>query len=412
MTTPLGEHILDSIDYWWDGMHPITEAGALALDAANDLVPVLRAASDKIDLDHRLPAEVCEAMGDAGIWNLMAPECAGGGKVDYPTVFRVLEQLGYGDGSAGWSLLTHSAGAYIASWLPEEGAEALFEGRYTCIAGSPTPFGAQGHRVDGGWIVSGEWMWATGLKHATHTIGGFPVLDDDGEMIIGDHGLPISKTCYFRADEIEIVEDSWDAIGMLGTHSGKYVANEVFVPDMWTVDFPPDGAPPLRNVLPVGVVGGHCWVHMGIARHAIEALVDVAKTKVHMSPMGMNHMKNRQVVQLRIAEASAMVRACRAWGYENLDRGWAMALAGQDVTKELMLSNQLHNTHTARVCKEAVQMLFDLATTTAVYRTNEIDKCLRDILTACAHMSVQEVNFERIGKALLGFPINLRAGAF
>jgi indole-3-acetate monooxygenase len=412
MTTPFGEHIIDTIEYPFEGAHPITASGRTALDAAADLVPVLRASSEKIDLDHRLPAEVCEAMGDAGIWQMMAPEVVGGGRVDYPTVFRVLEQMAYGDGSAGWSLLTHSAGAFIASFLPQAGAEEIFQGRYTCIAGSPTPFGSEARRVDGGYLVTGEWMWATGAKHATHMLGGFPVLDDDGEMMIGAHGMPLSKTCYFKAEDVTIVEDSWDALGMLGTHSGKYVANEVFVPDHWTVDFPPDGDPPLRNVLPVGVLGGHCWVHLGIARHAIEALVEVAKTKVHMSPMGMTHMKNRQVVQLRLAEASAMIRAARAWGYDNLDRGWGLALEGKPVTNELMLNNQLHNTYTARTCKEAVQMMFDIAATTAVYRTNEIDKCLRDILTACAHMSVQEVNYERIGKALLGFPVNLRAGAF
>jgi indole-3-acetate monooxygenase len=412
MTTPFGEHIIDNIEYRFEGAHPMTPAGVTAFDAANDLVPMLRAASDKIDLDHRLPQEICEAMGDAGIWQMMAPEVAGGGKVDYPTTWRVLEQLAFGDGSAGWSLLTHSAGAFISSFLPEEGAVALFERPYTCIAGSPMPFGAEGKRVAGGYLVSGEWMWATGAKHATHMLGGFPVLDKDGEMQFNEHGLPVAKTCYFKAQDVTIVEDSWDAIGMLGTHSGKYIADEVFVPDMWTVDFPPDGDPPLHNILPVGLIGGHCWVHLGIARHAIDSLVEVAKTKVHMTPMGMTRMKDRQVVQMRVAEASGMVHAARSWGYENLDRGWAATLEGLPISKELMLSNQLHNTHTARNCKEAVQMMFDIAATTAVYRTNEIDKCLRDILTACAHMSVQEVNYERIGKALLGFPVNLRAGAF
>ena len=412
MATPFGEREIAPPAFRWSGKHPISQAGQHALETATRLVPTLRAGAKQAEREQRIALDTVAEVGATCAFHALAPEVAGGHQIDYPTAFRLLEEYATGDASLAWFMLTNSAGVYLTSWLPEEGAKEIMANPVTIIAGSPTPFNSSAEAVTGGYRVTGTWSWATGSRNATHFLGAFPLTDEDGNTLFSEFGMPQSRLCYFRADQAIVTDGSWESVGLKATHSGTYTVQDAFVPEHWTAAFPPTGAPPLRNINPAGAVGGHCMVQIGIARHAIEAFTEVAINKMQMTPGGSRYVRDREVVQAKISQAQAMVRSVRAWAYELLDHGWELAQRGEDIPDELYLQNQLHNAYTARVCRDAVQMLFDSAATTAVYQDHALDKCLRDILTANAHMAVQENNLERLGKALLGFPVNLRAGAF
>jgi hypothetical protein len=55
-----------------------------------------------------------------------------------------------------------------------------------------------------------------------------------------------------------------------------------------------------------------------------------------------------------------------------------------------------------RVAKEVVTTMYDLAATSAIYRSHPLDRLMRDILTACQHGVVHPKMYRPAGRLLLG----------
>ena len=72
--------------------HPLVEA-ALALE------PRIRASSEQVERDGRLPDDLVRAISETGIFRMLVPRSLGGGEVDPVTQLAVLEAISRGDGS-------------------------------------------------------------------------------------------------------------------------------------------------------------------------------------------------------------------------------------------------------------------------------------------------------------------------
>src|SRR5688500_4818426 len=177
----------------------------------------------------------------------------------------VLEQVTYGDASAGWVLMasclaTGTGGAYLG----DEAVAALFSrDRLPVIAGQGTRPGTA-TRVAGGFRLSGSWSFASGIKHGSHihTLGLVP---DTGEARI--FVLPVGQATLI---------DNWDVMGLRATGSIDYRIDDVFVPEPFT--HPATTETPLRggSFYTIGIIGiaGLChsgWA-CGIGRRLLDEL--------------------------------------------------------------------------------------------------------------------------------------------
>jgi len=75
------------------------------------------------------------------------------------------------------------------------------------VAGSLAPHG-DAKPVEGGWRVTGKWMWASGSMHAQWTACGIHMNNDRGETVnFGLSLMPMSELT---------IEDTWFVAGMKG----------------------------------------------------------------------------------------------------------------------------------------------------------------------------------------------------
>ncbi len=387
-----------------------TAPGERALQVARDLVPELRQRALDIEDSQRLPEDVITRMGDAGMFLMGAPEEAGGGEIDYVTQFRIMEELARGDASAGWTILVHMAAAYLATGLSVEGAKMLFDTPYTNIAGSPGPRGGRAVRVEGGFRVTGEWSFASNSKHASHFIGGFFILDSmDQEFTPAmgpggmGAGMPEARTFFAPKADVEVVEGSWDTIGLRGTHSGAFRVRDAFIPEELTFSRESSSARGALTIkAPVGI-GGHSMNAIGIVRHALEEVYDILEVK-HMDMAGgpMVPPGQRDVVAHKLAECEAKLRSVRALTYEVLESGTALYSRDGDVGNEEREISALTNVYTYAACREVMDVLYRQVATTGIFKDSPLEKCYRDMAAMGAHVSLQEMNYALIGKGLMG----------
>ena len=81
---------------------------------------------------------------------------------------------------------------------------------------------------------------------------------------------------------------------------------------------------------------------------------------------------------------------------------WNAACNGEADPSRKIAQARLAITHAIRESVRAVDLFFEAAGTTAVYRSHPIERFYRDIHVAAKHLAGQTSNIDMAGQALLG----------
>jgi indole-3-acetate monooxygenase len=378
-----------------------TSALADQLSAVSALTPLIREACAEGDRTRRLPAVVVDALRDAGVFRMLAPRVLGGAETDPLSFLRVVEEVSYADGSAGWCAMIGGCYAIFGGMLPAQGAREVFGDPSTIAAGSFRPDRGVAHEVEGGYRVSGRWELASGASHAGWYIAGAMVMRD-GEPVTEPSGRPLMREVFFPAAEVEVI-DTWESTGLRGTASHDYAVRDVLVPAHRTLWFqePPSEQGPLYRMPPIAMCATFiAAVQLGIARHAIDAFVELAKTKT--PTMAQTVLADRATAQAALGRAQALHGAARAYLEAALQTLWARVAAGAGPSLADRGALWLAAAHAGHAAHAVIDMLYTAAGASAVYASSPLDRCLRDARTALQHICTQEVNFEVAGRLALG----------
>lgn len=372
------------------------------LAAAVALVPHIHAVRDELEALRHVPPSLAKSMTTAGLFQLHLPRSMGGQEHPPLTAFRVVEELSKADGSVGWCAMIAGSGSLLAGWLhPEVGRELFGEPPDLRMAGSIRPEG-RAYPVNGGYRVRGQWNFASGVNHANWLFCTCIVMD-------GEHprhtsaGIPETRSLWVPAEAATIV-DTWSVVGMCGTGSHDFVVDDVFVPTTHTFSIadPPHATGPLyhQRLLLASIWTSTAGNALGIARGAIDAFIELAThTSSTMSP---TLLRDRPVVQTKVAEAEAIVNAARAYVMDAVGTAWDAVCAGAPDPSREIAQARLAITHGMHEAVRAVDLVFHAAGTNAVYRKHRLERNFRDVHVAVQHAAGLPAHLENAGKVLLG----------
>jgi 3-hydroxy-9,10-secoandrosta-1,3,5(10)-triene-9,17-dione monooxygenase len=184
------------------------------------LVPLLRAKAAETEKGRRIPDEVLAAIDEAQLFRMRAPKRFGGFEADLRTYMDVITELGRGCGSTSWVSFISIATAWIAAQFSDQAQRDVFEGNPDARTIGVLAMSAPAKPVDGGYIVSGRWPYASNCLHAHWAILAVP-LPVDGGMAPGIILAPMKDLR---------IEDTWHVVAMRGTGSNTVIADNIFVP--------------------------------------------------------------------------------------------------------------------------------------------------------------------------------------
>jgi alkylation response protein AidB-like acyl-CoA dehydrogenase len=371
------------------------------IDAAKGLASQIRASAQEIEQARRLPLALVEAMAQAGLFRLWIPRTLGGEETDPMTLVRVVEEVSRADGSAGWCIAIGGEYGAFGGYLPADAAREIYgSDPHVRTGGAFRPFGTA-VVVDGGYRVTGRWPLGSGCQHSAWIAGGCRILDGDQPRAMPD-GTPLTRILFFPASDCEIL-DTWHSIGLRGTGSHDYTVTDIFVPAARSVSFrePPVEPGPLYAIPTIALFGAAlAAVPLGIARHAIDILVELAGTKI--ATRSQRALGEDASMQANLGRAEALLRSGRAFLYEALGDAWQVVSAGQTLSLAQRATLWLASTHAANTAKEATELMFSAGGSASPYTSSGLERCVRDIHAAAQHITVAPANYQMTGQALLG----------
>lgn len=364
------------------------------------LHPVLRARREEIERDRRLPHDLVSILRDTGIFALELPRRIGGAEATPPDILEVIEAISRVDGAIGWCSALAIANNGIAGFMHESGAREVFADLTAPSAGVFAPSGAA-IRTDGGVRVSGRWQFASGITHCDWVWAGCLVMEN-GQPRMTAMGPEIIYA-MMPVKEVE-VHDTWFVSGLCGTGSHDLGARDVFVPERRIFSIGAPFAPhsePLYRMPPLGWFVSHvAAVSLGIARGALDELIELAQSKTPTFSMAV--LADRPAAQIELARAEAAWASARAFLRDSVETLWHVVEAGGQPTPRQIAMNRMAATNAADVSASVTKTASVLSGGSAIFRTSSLQRHMRDADAAAHHFTVAPHVWEDAGRVLLG----------
>ena len=374
------------------------------LQRVNELVPVLRARARETEKLRRMHPDTLRDLTDAGVFKLTLPADAGGLEADLSLISEVLAQIARGCPSTSWVTSLITGGNFWTGILADEGAAELLATPDVRVSGLLAPTG-KAMPVEGGYSVSGTWLWNTGGVRSHWVILACMTEIDE---------VPTPIAAIARSEEVEH-HDTWDAAGMAGTATNKITATDVFVPAARTIAIPglASGVYQQRRYAddPYYNVPALMFftllsapAMLGMARGAMDAYMEKLPgraitytnyAKAAEAPLTHHQLAHAQF-DLEIAEMY-MSRLCTLFD-EALGRAPSIA----DRVRARAWLGQVA-TH-ARAC---VNQLFEASGASQIQHSSDIQRYFRDVNTLNLHALIQPTSSDELyGRHLVGLEPN------
>ena len=375
------------------------------LDAVRELAPSVRARAEEFEATRCMPADLFDELKAAGVWRLLTPRSHGGLQAGLLPSIDLLETLAIADGSTAWTTMIGLETPQILSLLPRETYDQVYgAGPDVTAGGSFMPIG-QARVTDGGYRITGRWPFASGCQRWDWLLGNCVVLED-GQPRTAPTGQPETRAAVFPAEEMRI-EDTWHTLGMRGTGSHHIAIDDAFAPEERTLDIFM-GRPSVEGVARYPIIDFHFHITIiaiGIARAALEEVVEAAKTKQRFSMR--TTLARTPLIQHRLGRAEIALRAARAFLYTEAERASAAMKSGTEDFLSLAVRVWANHAWIAQTCADVVETCYSAHGASGIYDGSPLQRYVRDMQTICQHSALNENSSTRAGAALLGEPVDM-----
>ena len=384
----------------------------MALANARRLRPLIEAAADSIEAARQVTAEVMAALHEAKLFRMLLPKAYGGLELDVPSFMRVVEELARADASVAW-VVGQGCGCSLASGnFHPDAARAVFDASDAVLAWGPSNKNATAVKVEGGYKVSGQWLFASGSRYAQWLGAHCTLSNPDGSPVLGGNGQPVERSVLFPKSSARM-SDVWNVMGLNGTGSDNYEVRDLFVPDDY--GFTRDLVSERReegllyrfsflNVYGAAFAG----VALGISRSMLDAFYMLAQEKT--PNQSASALANNTAIQREAGYNEAKWQSGRAYVYSAWQDAWDEVAQTGECSPEQKVSLRMVSTWAIQSAKETAEWAYQAAGSTAIFEANPFERRFRDIHCVTQQGQSHFTNFEPAGRMLMGLGAAPRRG--
>jgi alkylation response protein AidB-like acyl-CoA dehydrogenase len=392
-------------------LNRVSKDGGMLLDRARQLTQLIESAADRIEKEREIPADVLAALHQARLFRMLIPRSCDGEELEPAAYFEVMEAIAMADASVAWCIGQGSGVSMATAYLKAEVARAIFGPANAVVASGPPDRNSKAIIVDGGYRVTGNWMFASGSRHAQWLGGHSTICERDGSPRLGPDGKPLEQRTMLFPKTSATMTDVWQVMGLKGTGSDNYSVRDLFVPEDYT--FTRELAADRRETGPLyrfsifnmfGVA--FSAVALGIARKVLDDFINLAKEKVPFNSTAL--LRDNGLIQSQVGLSEARLQASRTYVIETFRHLYAILADGGTLTHEQRINNRTVTTYAIHQAREVVNFAYHAAGATAIFESNPFERRFRDLNTLTQQGQGHYSNFEALGQTLLGTPPSRR----
>ena len=197
-------------------------------------------------------------------------------------------------------------------------------------------------------------------------------------------GQPVQRT-FVMPKSSAVIADAWHVIGLKGTGSDSYAVTDLFVPDERSMtafarnpaerqERGPLYAFTVFQMFPTSFA----TIALGIARAALDAFIELAKTKTPAgNPTGSRTLlRDNAVIQSQVGVAQSELAAARVFLLHALQDIWDEAEQTGAISLERRMALRMACSHASHHARQVVDMAYHAAGATAIFESNPFERRL------------------------------------
>jgi 3-hydroxy-9,10-secoandrosta-1,3,5(10)-triene-9,17-dione monooxygenase len=384
------------------------DAYAAMILRAQTLVPQLRERAPRTEELRHLPPETERDLHEAGLFRILQPKRVGGSEFDYVALVDVADVIGRADASVAWNLVNLASHHWMLGMFDQRAQDLIWDKDPDALIASSFVFPAgRARRVDGGYLLRGNWPFLSGVDSSEwNMLAAIVATDDEADGIE-------YRIFLLRRSDTRII-DTWNASGLKGTGSNNVDVNDVFVAEAMTlavadlgggptpgsaVNPNPLYALPVFSLFPYVLSG----VALGNAQACLEDYIEVARHRA--STYNRARLGDLQSTQIKIAQASAKIDAARLIMRATCIDAMADARRGHIPDMAAKTKARRDGAYSVNLCTEAVSLLFSASGARGLFTSGALQRQFRDAHAINSHIAFSfDAAGTNYGRVALGLP--------
>lgn len=359
------------------------------IDAVAGLFELVDSYGAQNDVEGRVAEPVIEALYACGAIGVLTPRELGGSEMTPRQAMDVYRTLSYADPSTGWvAMALNLSTGFAGAFFERSAAEELFSTPRLGIAGQGTRAG-RAEPVEGGYLVSGQWSFASGIKHATHL-----------HTAAADTKTGETRFFIVPVAEVDFV-DNWNVLGLRATGSIDYTLDNTFVRTEFS--YPSLSTSPNTGgwLYHVGIgnfasINHGAWA-LGVGRRLLDELAKSVQSKTGRAGAWIDNPSFHE----QFANAELRLRSAHALLYTVWEEIEEVLSGGDRMSVRQETLNRAALCNATEALDEIAGFVYRSAGSDAL-RQGVIQRLYRDVHGGTQHISSSPVILQSAGRQLAG----------
>ncbi|MBS9373994.1 3-hydroxy-9,10-secoandrosta-1,3,5(10)-triene-9,17-dione monooxygenase oxygenase subunit [Rhodococcus sp. B50] len=378
------------------------------LDSIRGLIPGIAARAVDTDRLGRVPDETVRELVAAGVFRMLQPRRHGGFEAEPARFFEVVRTISGACGSTGWIASVVGVHPWHLALFDDRAQRDVWgEDDSTLVSSAYAPVGRL-IPVDGGYRLSGTWMFSSGCRFASWALL--------GAVVVGSEGRPVDFVTVLVPRGDYTIRDVWNVVGMRGTSSDEIVVDDVFVPDhrvksnYETSQFRGPGrkvntGPLYRLPFAALFTTSVAVPVVGVVAGCYEEYLSAMRERVRLS-LGGGRFVDDPFAQVAVGRAASDIDAATLQLDRNIRELWELAQAGKEIPMQLRLRTRRDQVRATERAVEAIDLLFKTAGGTSLFLGGVVERAWRDAHAGSVHVANEpERAYALYGRDAFGLPV-------
>jgi alkylation response protein AidB-like acyl-CoA dehydrogenase len=336
------------------------------------------------------------ALRKTGVFYLYVPKEHGGiGATSFTTLVDVVPLIAENCASTGWCAVQCLFHQWLVGLCSSDLQREIWSAfPYLTAASSAFPPG-RAVRTEGGYRLTGDYRWGTGVMYAQWVIA-FATIEASEKP---------EAYCFFVPVDQATVLDTWRTDGMVGTGSHDYQLRDVFVPEHRAANVAtlggtaqPIGSPLNRVPFVVFSALPACLPILGAARSVVKGY------RTRLSSSGPNRgPSDRALDHVRLARADLAVTTAERVIRDTVAQMEQLSSRPSPMTELEKAELRAQFAYASSLCRDAVRIISDASGSSAHALSNPLQRAVRDINMLSTHAAIElDTHLESLGRVQLG----------